>query len=238
MKQSQSFVGKKFGSGIVIEQCKKPPHLKRGGKYWVVRCKCGNTSIVDTSTLKKRWKTCGCPENLLEKRFHKGIVISFKENIKGRRIWNLKCDCGNFYFARTESLKSGNTKSCGCLNDRYGKIHHKYKGHEDLSGDYWSKLRRGAKIRSIAFEITIEQAWAKFETQSKRCALTNWEINLSSSYIKGGQTASLDRIDSKKGYVADNIQWVHKDVNRMKQNYSESYLISICEAITKNRGQH
>ena len=32
-------------------------------------------------------------------------------------------------------------------------------------------------------------------------------------------TASLDRIDSTKGYVRGNIQWVHKDINWFKRDY-------------------
>ena len=40
--------------------------------------------------------------------------------------------------------------------------------------------------------------------------------------------ASLDRIDSSKGYVKDNIQWVHKDVQIMKNKFSEDYFKQIC----------
>lgn len=32
-------------------------------------------------------------------------------------MWKCKCDCGNATRASTASLKSGNTRSCGC----YGK---------------------------------------------------------------------------------------------------------------------
>lgn len=39
---------------------------------------------------------------------------------------------------------------------------------------------------------------------------------------------SLDRIDSNKGYVEGNVQWVHKDVNMMKQSYSNERFIGIC----------
>jgi len=34
-------------------------------------------------------------------------------------------------------------------------------------------------------------------------------------------TASLDRINSSKGYTLDNVQWVHKTVNIMKQGLSD-----------------
>lgn len=48
------------------------------------------------------------------------------------------------------------------------------------------------------------------------------------------QTASLDRKDSLKGYTIDNIQWLHKDVNQMKRNYSEEYFINTCLKIAEN----
>ena len=62
--------------------------------------------------------------------------------------------------------------------------------------------------------------------------MTGWQINLGRW---GEQTASIDRIDSTKGYYIDNIQWVHKDVNRMKKDFEENYLFKICEAIIAKR---
>ena len=33
-------------------------------------------------------------------------------------IWKCKCECGNFCEVNSNSLKSGNTSSCGCLNKK------------------------------------------------------------------------------------------------------------------------
>lgn len=44
-------------------------------------------------------------------------------------------------------------------------------------------------------------------------------------------TASLDRIDSSKPYIIDNIQWVHKDINFMKRTYSHDYFIKLCKLV-------
>ena len=42
--------------------------------------------------------------------------------------------------------------------------------------------------------------------------------------------ASLDRIDSSKGYLVDNIEWVHKDVNKAKMALSkEDFLQMVYE---------
>ena len=45
-------------------------------------------------------------------------------------------------------------------------------------------------------------------------------------------TASLDRIDSSKGYILGNIQLVHRDVNRIKSDFEQDYFIKICKLIS------
>ena len=56
----------------------------------------------------------------------------------------------------------------------------------------------------------------------------------SSSRVSDG-TASLDRIDSSKGYTIDNVQWVHKKVNMMKKDMSDSEFIAWCNEISSYR---
>ena len=53
-------------------------------------------------------------------------------------------------------------------------------------------------------------------------------------WIQRINTASLDRINSKKGYVEGNIQWVHKDINMMKHCLETSDFIKWCEKINEN----
>jgi hypothetical protein len=49
-------------------------------------------------------------------------------------------------------------------------------------------------------------------------------------------TASIDRIDSSKGYIEGNIQWVHKDINFMKRTYSQEYFVQMCKLVSNNVG--
>jgi len=51
-------------------------------------------------------------------------------------------------------------------------------------------------------------------------------------------TASLDRIDSTKGYTIDNVQWVHTIVNRMKWNTDENEFIKWCDDIYEYNKPH
>ena len=44
-------------------------------------------------------------------------------------------------------------------------------------------------------------------------------------------TASVDRIDSTKGYLKGNVQWVHKSINQMKSNRTDEEFIALCKAV-------
>ena len=37
-----------------------------------------------------------------------------------------------------------------------------------------------------------------------------------------------------KGYIKDNIQLVHKDVNMIKKEYDQEYFLTLCRLITEN----
>ena len=117
----------------------------------------------------------------------------------------------------------------------------KWKGHEELSGTRWSSYQKGAEVRGFVFEVTIEYAWDLFLKQERMCALSGVPIyfdmelgNLCKFGHQGG-TASLDRIDSKKGYTADNIQWVHKDANKMKMDLSEQDFFHMVKQIYEHK---
>lgn len=124
--------------------------------------------------------------------------------------WRCRCECGNEVTAKAIVLKRGEKQSCGCS----------WKAsYMQLSGAYFSSLRSGAKARSLDFEVTPEFLWNLYSAQDKKCALSGVEIALTMD--DRTKTASLDRIDSKRGYVLDNVQWVHKSVNRMKSNLAQ-----------------
>ncbi|WP_315782372.1 hypothetical protein [Bradyrhizobium sp. SZCCHNPS1003] len=82
------------------------------------------------------------------------------------------------------------------------------------------------------FEIDAGHIQALFERQKGRCALSGLPIEAS----KVSPTASLDRIESHRGYVRGNVQWVHKVVNIMKQNSDEAYFVAMCKQVAAHRG--
>lgn len=51
---------------------------------------------------------------------------------------------------------------------------------------------------------------------------------------KNETTASLDRINSSIGYIEGNVQWVHKDVNKMKMAMVEDKFLYWCKTISQH----
>lgn len=106
-----------------------------------------------------------------------------------------------------------------------------WKGCGEITGNYWYTLKRGAALRNINFEISIEQAWAILLSQDKRCVYTGVLLMPKKTCNDKNWTASLDRIDSNLHYTQGNIQWVHKSINQMKSDIPENEFLYWCNKI-------
>ena len=175
--------------------------------------------------------------NLVGQKFCMLSVIKDAGSSKtGLALWECKCDCGNLIVISGYYLRTGRRKSCGCRNfRRRGSENPKWSGHEEISGSYWHSIKSGAISRNLKMEVSIKQAWNKFLEQEKKCALTGLELQMCKSHVEkrhaNTQTASLDRIDSSKGYVLGNIQLVHKDINRIKMDLDTGYFVELCRKV-------
>lgn len=166
--------------------------------------------------------------DLTDQRFGKLAVIARNPEKKGRDVtWFCRCDCGNEVSVFGTALRRKNgTKSCGCNKHKPCK---RWSGCGDISGSYWWHVKDKAARRNREFSITIEEAWDLFRKQDGKCAISGVPLKFVRQYQtsqqKGDQTASLDRIDSSKGYVLGNVQWVHKTINKLKNILSDTDLI-------------
>jgi hypothetical protein len=110
----------------------------------------------------------------------------------------------------------------------------KWQGYENLSARYFNRIKKNAKSRGHNCNISIKDAWKQFVKQNGKCALTNIELKFdSASSIRDGN-ASLDRINSSRGYTKNNIQWVLKHINMMKRNLPEHEFIHYCKLVVDN----
>jgi len=175
--------------------------------------------------------------NLDGQHFGKLIVLERKEykSRKGNVRYMAKClcQCGNIKEILVKNLLNGRTKSCGCDRSYYDKMSGDknacFKGYKEIRKTYWNKLAKRSELCGRKFSLDIKFGWELFEAQNRKCALTGLPIYFDK--CTGNTTASLDRIDSTLGYEKDNVQWVHKDVNKMKNVYSVEYFIKICKLV-------
>lgn len=145
----------------------------------------------------------------------------------GKTRWNCKCKCGKKKLIHSSSLIAGLTISCGCWNSLKNRT-----GYRDLSGAYLRRLASSASKRGFKFSITAKYVWKLYKSKGGKCVLTNLPIVFApNSNHCERQTASIDRIDSNKGYIAGNIQIIHKVVNMIKGWLSPEEFIAMCNLV-------
>lgn len=176
---------------------------------------------------------------MINKKFGKLTPINEHSTTRNGHIrYTCKCDCGSTTNVLGTHLRQGNTKSCGCDTYTVGPYHKDWNGIGQISGAFWYdhivKSATGGKRRTIELKIDKEYAWLLFISQEMKCALTGIVLKFPVKHKDKAWTASLDRIDSSKGYVEGNVQWVHKDINMMKRIYNNQYFIEMCKLVASN----
>ncbi len=154
-------------------------------------------------------------------------------NSSRHAVWICKCDCGHERIAESRLLRNKSIKTCKkcSIKNRNGKTNPSWQGYEDISLSLFNSIKRDAIRRGLEFSITIEFLWELFKSQNGKCALSNESLNFRTKVKSSDGTASLDRIDSSKGYTIDNVQWVHKDVNVMMWDLSMERFFDLIKKI-------
>lgn len=160
------------------------------------------------------------------KRFGENLVIT--RDPKNSRKWLCRCSCGFERSILGQSLIRGESTCCR-------KCQFKKQVLKDcLPRTIWSRIRINAKQRKLPVTLTRQQAYDLFLQQRKCCKLSGLPISLSFDENRL-VSASLDRIDSSQGYTLQNVQWVHKDINMMKQALKQQRFIELCAKVSKKQ---
>lgn len=129
-------------------------------------------------------------------------------NSSGGALWLCRCDCGSETIVAGKSLRSGNTKSCGCLNrdastERIVKLNTTHgKSSTRLFKRWCSMLTRCYNQKATNYKdyggrgIKVCDEWHNFPT------FEEWA--LSNGYAPN---KSIDRIDLNKGYEPGNCRF-------------------------------
>lgn len=159
-------------------------------------------------------------------------IIRSKSNNSAKIL--VKCKCGFEKLAYCDLLLKGRSTQCfSCGHgDKKGENSVRYTGYKELPGRWFSRLKK----KKFDLKITIKDVYKLWIKQDKKCALTGLPIDFQNQNVGTSDlvcTASLDRIDSNKGYIKGNIQLVHKDVNIMKNSYPQERFIEICKLVSE-----
>jgi hypothetical protein len=158
------------------------------------------------------------------------VVEGYKFN--RHNLISVRCVCGNISELSAATAKSPRSKRCTPCS--YKKISED-KSCGKVHNSYWLQIKKAAIRRNVPFAITMEDMWAQYQKQTGKCVFTGLDLILTNSNHFNKQTASLDRIDSTKGYTADNIQWIHKDANKMKMDLQEKDFFRIIKQIYEHK---
>lgn len=238
--------GQVFGNLTVI----KHSHTNNGQSYSLCQCVCGKTkTIANCSLLGGLVKTCGCLRKKLNaihykdwegKRFDRCVVIKQLPSVNNQTLFLCKCDCGNLFEKTRFYLQTRKNMHCGNHHNRADHSKKsKFEPYEDIKSEYMKTYKYNADGRRLSFNLTAQQIWDLYLKQDRKCALSGVPISFKKDPIHG-KTASLDRIDSSKGYELDNVQLVHKKVNLAKWDTPENEFFEMIKNIYhyKNLGEN
>jgi len=200
--------------------------------YWGCNCQCGSSVTVSGSNLTTgNTKSCGClatellsaHEDLTGKIYGRLVVLKeFSRSIADTIMWLCKCSCGSSaqVVASGNSLKTGNTKSCGCYRK---EVLSKKWEPTDCEDYYEIPLSKGqyAKIDKKDLSQISEYGWsvsagyavarAKEKGNLKSIRMSRLILGLSSNDERMADHINHDTLDNRRA----NLRIVSRSGNSM-----------------------
>ena len=167
---------------------------------------------------------------------HQSCKLCFNKRRKSVNVNGFCVDCGNPIIRKIPPGHNLHTSwicnkcSMHRIMEKNGGHTINYTGTDFYSGGEFAQWKLSAKRRGHIWELTKEDLNNQYKKQNGLCALSGLPM---STDKKSPYRLSLDRIDSKIGYIVTNIQFVCSMVNVMKNKFVQKDFIDVCRHITK-----
>ncbi len=161
--------------------------------------------------------------DLTGQKFGRLTVTEYSHTHDGCAFWKCICDCGNIVVVRSRDLRSGRTKSCGCLHKEAVKKMATTHGlcHDRLFS-IWCAMRRRCTDPKYKFYhnyggrgITVCEEWKNnFQAFYDWAKANGYRDDL-----------SIDRIDVDGNYCPENCRWATmiEQANNKRNNHLITY---------------
>lgn len=190
---------------------------------WLCRCECGKEEVVYGQCLRRGRKSClECSrpahgpnfKNMKGKKFGRLTVIDFDHAFNGRSKWKCSCDCnGNIKSYLGESLRSGNTKSCGCIVHDFSMEH-----GVAAKNKVFLKYKHHAYNRKYEFNLSFDDFIEICSKSCFYCGISPFQVSQSAPstgiFIYNG----IDRVNNALGYSKENCVPCCGPCNQMKMD--------------------
>lgn len=237
MRKLMYNIGDKYGHWTIVGTA------ETRHKHTVVKaqCDCGVISEVYLTCLV-RGKTTQCKKCSARSKLNRleiGMHIKHWTVLEGpiyqnhTAYYKVRCDCGKELLKLpVEILNPNRHLQCASCAQKENKLESMIANGKvgELALTQYTKLKKAARQRNYDFEVSIEYLWNLFVAQKQMCAITG-------DYMQNIRKASLDRIDSSKGYIEGNVQWVTKQANLSKHIMTMNELYEFCKKVLNHANQ-